>query len=479
MTYDAIILTHLSVAPMTKTIGPYRIADTLRKIGWTVQVISMTNTFSQDELLETLFHFTDNKTKLIGVSTTFFQNVDVTNMHNTFEEGMPGSVRNVLKEVKEAFPNVRVIAGGSHSHKQIGDSLFDAVFHGYADNAVLEYALSLTGVKKPIWKYQSGTKIIEGEHYPVEMQHLTHRWEDNDIILPGETLPIEISRGCIFKCKFCNFQLTGKKKLDYIRDAAILKEEFLSNYERFGVTNYTFSDDTFNDSTYKLEKIYEAVRDLPFKINFVTYLRLDLLHANREQIGLLKEIGIRSGFFGIESLNLESAKIVGKGFKSEKIKDFILELKNDHFKNGYSMVYSFIVGLPLETLDSCEKTFQWCNDHDINTIWSPLFIRTEHRYKSDIDINYEKYGYQLEPGTTNKWINEHMTQRLAFEAATRFNQERNNTLHSWPLFDGAALQVGTWEEMTKMRMNGLIHDPVIHAKMAEKISAYKAELKKW
>jgi hypothetical protein len=72
-----------------------------------------------------------------------------------------------------------------------------------------------------------------------------------------------------------------------------------------------------------------------------------------------------------------------------------------------------------------------------------------------------------------------MTQRLAFEAATRFNQERNNTLHSWPLFDGAALQVGTWEEMTKMRMNGLIHDPVIHAKMAEKISAYKAELKKW
>lgn len=479
MKYDAIILTSLSVAPMTKTIGPYRIADSLRRIGWSVQVIGMTTTFTQDELLETVLHFVDDKTKIIGISTTFFQFFDVKDMHSQGKEGMPDFVRKVFSEVKAMYPRIKLISGGTHSHKQIGDNLFDAVFHGYSDTSIIEYAHSLTGSKKPLWKTLQGTKIIEGENYPVDIEHLRHHWEYNDIILPGETLPLEISRGCIFKCKFCNFQLIGKKKLDYIRDSEILKEELISNYERFGTTNYTFCDDTFNDSTYKLEKIYEAVRDLPFKINFTTYVRLDLLHAHREQIDLVREIGIRSAFFGIESLNLESAKSVGKGLQSEKIKDFLLELKHDHFPTGFSMVCSFIVGLPYETLESCEQTYRWCNDNDINNIWSPLFIRTRHRYKSDIDINYEKYGYKLDKNNCDLWTNDLMNYELALETATRFNQQRNNTLHSWPLFDAAALQLGTWDEMVKIRMNDLVNDQSVWAKINEKIILYKQELKKY
>lgn len=477
MKYDAVMLTSLSVAPMTKTLGAYRVADSLRRIGYTVQVIGATESFSDQELLETILSFVDDNTKIIGVSTTFYQYVNVENMHKTYPEGLPHTLRQILAEIKKMFPTIKFISGGVHSHQQIGDELFDAVFHGYSDNAVIDYAKSLVGIKKPIWKTSNGTKIIEGENYPVDMEHLQHQWEDNDIILPGETLPIEISRGCIFKCKFCNFQLTGKKKFDYIRDYQYLKDEFERNYERFGVTNYTFSDDTFNDSTYKLEKIHSVIQSLPFKINFTTYLRLDLMYAHREQIDLLKDMGLRSGFFGIESFNPESAKLIGKGLASDKIKDFLLELKQDHFKDEINFICSFIIGLPHDSLDKIHDTFDWCDTNDINTIWSPLFIRSTMRYKSDIDNNYEKYGYTINPNNIYEWKNDYTDKKECKEIATKFNTSRNNTLHTWPLFDTASLGLGSWNELLKTRMNDLMKDPKVWIKIKERVELYKEKLK--
>jgi radical SAM superfamily enzyme YgiQ (UPF0313 family) len=31
----------------------------------------------------------------------------------------------------------------------------------------------------------------------------------------AKVLPIEIARGCIFKCKFCSYPLNGKQNLDF------------------------------------------------------------------------------------------------------------------------------------------------------------------------------------------------------------------------------------------------------------------------
>jgi radical SAM superfamily enzyme YgiQ (UPF0313 family) len=479
MKYDVIILTNLYTAPFTKTIGAYRIADSLRRNGLTVQVIGMVVTFTNEELIETIESFIGDNTKIIGVSTTFFQEVNVKQMHATSKEGIPDSLVEVLKKIKSMHPNLKLISGGAYSHQQIGNSIFDAVFHGYSDNSIIEYALSLNGKKKPIWNTIQGTKIIEGEHYPVNVENLRHQWEDNDIILPGETLPIEISRGCIFKCKFCNFQLTGKKKLDYIRNYEYLREEFIRNYERYKVTNYTFCDDTFNDSTEKLERIHRVITDLPFEINFITYLRLDLLNAHKEQIQLLKEMGLRSGFFGIESLNLESAKAIGKGLQSEKIKEFLLDLKENHFNadTESNFVCSFIVGLPYETIDNCRRTFEWCQEHDLNSIWSPLFIRKKMRYQSDIDKNYESYGYRFETDNDYQWTNDWTNYNEAYKTAVEFNTTRNNTLHTWPLMDWASLNVRSWDEMLKTRIYDELENQMVHDKIQEKIAEYKKRLK--
>ena len=58
------------------------------------------------------------------------------------------------------------------------------------------------------------------------------RFEKNDFILPGESLPLELSRGCIFKCRFCQYPNIGKDKddlelelIDFGLEDIILDEE--------------------------------------------------------------------------------------------------------------------------------------------------------------------------------------------------------------------------------------------------------------
>ena len=454
MTVDMIIFTGVTSSMPVRSIGAYAVAHAVRKTGRTVQVIDFTDWFTEDELLTTATNFIGPTTKFIGVSSTFYQQTSPFAhkdawLEKNFVIGLPDNVVAVVKKIKEIRPDIKFILGGANSHHYKNYPFFDAVFHSYSDQSIIEYIEN----NHRLWPKYEKMSIIEGEDHPVNVEHLTHRWEDNDLIFSGETLPLEISRGCIFKCKFCNFQLTGKSKLDYLRDANLLKDELVYNYEKFGTTNYTFADDTFNDSTYKLEQLHKVVTSLPFKINFTTYMRLDLLYKHREQIQLVKEIGLRSAFFGIESYNPKTAKAIGKGMASDKVKDFLLELKDEHFGDRINFVCSFILGLPYENLESMKQSFEWNKQHDINALYLPLFIRTQARYKSDIDSNYEKYGYKIE-GSGQHWVNEYTNFGEVGKIAMEYNKATNCTLHSWFLFSFASLGILTLDELQKLRFIG-------------------------
>lgn len=477
-TVDMIIFTGVSAKMPVRSIGAYAVAHAVRKTGRTVQVIDFTDWFSEEELLSTARKFIGENTKFIGVSSTFYQSEDNEVhkdawMDKNFIIGLPANVVAVVKKLKEERSDIKYILGGANSHYFQKYPFFDVVFHSYSDESIIEYIEN----NHRLWPKVQTMSIVEGEDHPVNVEHLTHRWEDNDFIFPNETLPLEISRGCIFKCKFCNFQLTGKNKLDYLRDADLLRDEFLYNYEKFGTTNYTFADDTFNDSTTKLERLHKIVTSLPFKINFTTYMRLDLLYAHREQIQLVKELGLRSAFFGIESYNPETAKLIGKGMASTKVKDFLLELRDEHFKEEINFVCSFILGLPRENLDSMQQTADWNRQHNINAIYLPLFIRANARYKSDIDSNYTKYGYTIADNGQN-WTNEYTNFNEVLKRSMEYNKAHNCTLHTWFLFSFASLGIMSIGDLQKLRFFG--NPPELEKKafdrLREMMSEYKARI---
>jgi radical SAM superfamily enzyme YgiQ (UPF0313 family) len=480
MSVNFLLLTNVSSPIWQRSIGAYQIADHCRKFDISCQIIDFTDLFKVEELENLLNLCIDGDSLAIGVSTTFYANKNskgkFISADRRTKQSLPDNITSLLVNFKKKYPKLKIIAGGANSYQLEDHDLFDTVFHGYSDQAVVDYLLSLKGLaSKKIFPKKKNTTIIDGKTSDFDIKTLNHKWSEQDCILPGETLPIEISRGCIFKCTFCAYPLNGKKKLDYLRDPELIKEELIYNYEKFGVTNYYFTDDTFNDSTTKLEQLHKVITSLPFKIKFVTYLRLDLLYAHKEQINLLKEMGLGSAFFGIETLNHSSGKIIGKGMKPEIIKKFLLELYYNHWEEEIPITCSFIVGLPGETIESVNSTREWCKTTPINDLWFPLYIGKHSYYKSEFDKNYDQYGYRLDQD--DNWFTEDMNYHQALELSESFNSEglyNDNTPSTWFLF--ALLSYGfTIDELKNTKLKDL-HWPRILMRKYANFMKYKKKL---
>jgi hypothetical protein len=433
---DVILLTCLSGVFFQRSIGAYQLAHFLRKHGYTVQVIDFTDHFTSEELIFAVEKFIVPETLMVGVSTTFYSKNDTNNKFlrndkQKFDFLLPENILTVIEHIKNKNKNIKIALGGAKSESGKNIPNIDVVIHGYAEDKLLDYLNNLSNNTKKksrrsirLDHLNSTPKIISDDpfekHFSIE--NLDHRFIENDIILPGEVLPLEISRGCIFKCSFCAFPLNGKSKFDYLRNPDLIKDELTYNYETFGTTNYFLSDDTFNDSTIKIEKIHNIITSLPFKINFTTYLRLDLLNAHKEQIPMLQEIGLASPFFGIESLNQKSASSIGKGMNVDRAKEFLLELYYDYWKEKMPITCSFIIGLPHETMKSIQQTYEWVKNSPINSVFFPLALTSKTFYKSEFNTNYKDYGYHLDTAT-DYWENEHFNYITATDLAEKFNQE--------------------------------------------------------
>jgi radical SAM superfamily enzyme YgiQ (UPF0313 family) len=432
------------------------------------------------------------ETLAVGVSTTFYTANEIKPkfIHNDRQKfdflELPENIISIIEYIKNKNQNIKVILGGAKSESGKNIPNVDVVIHGYAEDKLLDYLNSLPNnpKKKKQQKFlieehtTSGPKIISNDPLAksFSIEELDHRFTHNDIVLPNEVLPLEVSRGCIFKCSFCAFPLNGKSKLDYLRDPNLIKDELIYNYETFGTTNYFLSDDTFNDSTTKIEKIHRVITDLPFKINFTTYLRLDLLNAHKEQISLLQEMGLASPFFGIESLNQRSATTIGKGMNVNRAKEFLLELHYDHWKEQIPITCSFIIGLPHETKESIQQTYEWIKNTPINSVFFPLALTSKTYYKSEFNTNYKDYGYQLDTAT-DYWSNEHFDYTTANNLAEQFNQElmrSEDYPSSWFLM--VLLNHGySLEEARKTKIKDLNYSKIMRQRQ-QSIKIYKQKI---
>lgn len=178
----------------------------------------------------------------------------------------------------------------------------------------------------------------------------------------------------------------------------------LTNYQRWGITKYFIVDDTFNDSVEKLQIICNAIERLPFKPGFASYIRIDLLASHPEMADLIKRIGIILAFYGLETWNPTTAKIIKKGGSHEK-KIKALKIAKDSWGSSISITANLIVGLPSDTTKSFEEFIAWYDQEGHRyidyVIVSPFHLSPDddlNPYKvkvSDIDKNKNAYGYRF------------------------------------------------------------------------------------
>jgi radical SAM superfamily enzyme YgiQ (UPF0313 family) len=404
-----------------RTIGPYQLAHWIRQNGYECQVIDFINHMTNDELLKYVEKFITENTICIGVSSTFWNS---NNKKSSNKTNAPDILRSVLTAVRERYPKIKLVLGGHTADFVTNETyaLFDASIIGDAEDSFLELLESYKKQKKIFHSVTRGGRpfINAKPNQQFNIQHLAHRFTDNDCIVPGEAMPIEISRGCIFRCAFCQYPHLGKTKYDYLRDFDLIAEEMQYNYNKFKTSNYYILDDTFNDSDFKIQSWYNLLTKLDFSINYVGYLRADLLHRNPAHIDLLKNSGLMSCHIGIESFHPTASRLVGKGWSGKEARTFLPKLKSK-WQNDVTIHSSLIVGLPPETVDDLKNTQQWFLDNGLDS-WSfkPLMISAGNRYmSSEFDKNYESYGFTV--NENGNWKTEYMDVKQAVKIATILN----------------------------------------------------------
>lgn len=369
---------------ISRPAGAARMRTFLERHGYNIEVVDYFADFTKQELEQVCAKFIGPKTLFVGISITFLYDFDKMN--------------HLFSHIKEKYPHVKTLIGGNESPMVGLDfTKVDNIFWGYSEQAVLHYVKFLS--KKLLndlpWVPYRGTKSIDAERlYNNDTDDLSIKWLETDGIKKN-FLPLEISRGCIFRCRFCAFPLLGKKKNDYIRKVDNLADEIRRNYEVFGVNNYWFNDDTFNDNVVKLDYVAEAIAKSGVKITYTAFLRADLIERFPETIPMLCDTGLVAGTFGLETFHPEAKKAIGKGLDNERQFEAIRQLKR------YKPVYTYtgmICGLPGEPISSVLKSQQTLIDQNFevfdNWDWWPLLIRKGSISRlSDFEKEYDKWGY--------------------------------------------------------------------------------------
>lgn len=463
--------------------GAAKVASSLRMNGISCQVVDFFSDFTYAELSRILDLYVRGETLWVGFATTHFANimsadallkVQTTSNVRAMEYSQQNRLfpfedevmADLFSEIRRRSPRCKIVVGGfKAAHGQDFPGV-DYWVMGDGEIAALELTQALGGSSLSVLKTSParvGLAINGTRDYSAleDFSRSSLIWHSSDFLSQREFIPIEIARGCSFRCKFCNYSHIGGGQ--YVRGMDSLKSEMIRNYELFGVTGYLYLDHMVNDSIEKVEGLASLASQLPFEIEWSGFLRLDLIHKYPIMAELLLQSGLRSAQFGIESLNWTVLKSIGKGLHPDKLIQ-TLETLRLLWKGRVVMGVGLIVGLPNDTWESIDKTISYFLSADSpvdSLIVSPLSIRKYDDKKSalgnysDYSVQPEKYGMQM---TKSGWVGANFSRQSTVEyvqklyESARFRQKK---------------KYGDYHLYSRIRSLGFTHEQVANKTVSD------------
>lgn len=463
---------------VSRSIGPYVLASKLRSAGFSTLVIDKFVT--RPSLKNILTQAIGPETLLVGVSSTFLsltlsqEELSVTHTQDYYSgylwcrtreelQEFLADVRALINTRSSGAKGAKIALGGAKAILGLQQSdmrtLFDFYVVGKAESFIVELVSQLHEDREIPFRYFEGTPYLHEMSYGATTETIeTISWEKSDAIQPGEGLPLEIAKGCLYNCKFCHFEKQGSIR----QTAENLREQLTRNFELFGTTTYHFCDDCFNDTRGKVESICSVILALPFKIDWVSYARVDVAVKFPETLDMMVESGGRGFYWGLESFDHKVGRSIGKGTDPELVKAMLIRLKEQYGDRVLS-TGSFIVGLPGETEESVWRTNQWILESRVldDVAYSVLGLRpySERLDKAVVDYadfsrHPEKYGFKSISFAPNYWAHQTMDLPYAIELKARLlrNLYNNGMMKS---FAQSIFQYPYFRSL------GLTHDDVV------------------
>lgn len=245
----------------------------------------------------------------------------------------------------------------------------------------------------------SSGKIVDSTGYPaiLDVDRIpTVNFNEDELNLyfsPEPVLPISLTRGCSWrKCLYCGIH-TAWCSAYRTRSIGNLVEEIDHHVKNYSTNKFRLIDES--PAIGDLLLLSEFLINKGSDIRVEAYLNLSK-SLNDEYISIiLYQAGFRQFFFGIESLNHELLKEIGKDINNPNYYSNIL--RNLH-KNGISNYSFFMVGLPNDTLENENQLEDFLiTNRDLDTIAISSFIALSNSPMYSDEKFKNKYGLKFIP----------------------------------------------------------------------------------
>jgi len=272
--------------------------------------------------------------------------------------------------------DVTVVMGGVHSTFRPEDAFrepaIDYVVKGEGERTMgellarLEAGDSPVGVAGLLWRDDGGAIVHGPPRAPIaDLDELPFPKRDgilwDDFIEPGFYQSIITVRGCPYKCIYCSVPNTSDRKTRY-RSATNVADEVQLLVEHHGIPYLFYHDSVFTLNRKRTVALCDELRQRDIHVPFALQTRADRVDA--ELLTMLREAGCHQIFYGIESGDLETLRLMKKKMPLETIREAVAMTKDLDIRcTGF-----FMVGFPWETEAHIQRTASFATELGLDAI---------------------------------------------------------------------------------------------------------------
>jgi len=275
----------------------------------------------------------------------------------------------LAERLRDDLPNIKIILGGFGATQPASslDNLRDfkkseliKPFNKFmSDRNLSDYNIIGEGEDKLVsLLLQEERKMIQGDDklYKVPMSDFTDYDLENYNYISDVVLPITGSKGCVRQCTFCD--IPNKFGRFRYRSGKDIAEEIMLFKDKYGISNFSFTDSLINGSLSALEELVIELADYNNKNpnNRITWTGQYISRPMNQTPERIYDLMAQSGATGL-TIGLESGSndVLEAMNKKVKIEDVDWEMEKFE-KYGISTVLLLIIGFYNETYENFLET---------------------------------------------------------------------------------------------------------------------------
>jgi len=271
----------------------------------------------------------------------------------------------LAENIKKRSPETKIIVGGPHPHlypkETLGLGVFDYLALGEGEESFKDFVARIqAGEKEPKLngilsrqdrgeKFESRTGAISDlDQLKFPARELLPIASYFSVLSPNRPATTAVSsRGCPYKCIFCDRPHLGKKFRARSAEKVVAEMEECAG---LGIREVIFYDDNFTTSRERVLKIAELILAKELKIAWDIRARVGDLKP--EDYRLLRRAGLARIHFGVESGDPDLLELIQKGITIDQARFAFRSAQSA----GIETLAYFMIGLPGENETTISRT---------------------------------------------------------------------------------------------------------------------------